>query len=166
MILSAIAAMAQNKVIGKNGDLPWNLPEDMAYFRNKTSKHIMIMGRKTYETFPKPLPNRFHIVLSKRAAPAQVPSGVLFVQTIEESLQASRKLIAEGQWPEEVFVIGGGEIYKHYLSYLDKILLTVLEKDFEGDAFFPVINWADWKETKRETRKEPFTFHFLEFEKL
>lgn len=161
MILSHIAAIAKNNVIGSQGDLPWDLPEDMKYFREKTKGHIIVMGRKTFESFPKPLKNRLHIVIT-RQEDYQVPEGVHVFKTIDEAIQFAESQI--GQWPEEVFIIGGGEIYRQTLAQSDRLYLTLLEKDFDGDAKYPEFN-DQFILADQDQRLEPFPFSFCLFTK-
>src|SRR4051812_20355194 len=113
MILSAIAAMARNRVIGKNNKLPWDIPEDMQYFIDKTRGKIMIMGRKTFESLEKPLPKRFHIVITRKADYKVVHSNVAVVSNVDQAVALAKTMI--GKYPDEVMVIGGGEIYKEML---------------------------------------------------
>lgn len=134
MILSHIAAIAKNKVIGVDGDLPWNIPEDMKFFRTKTSGHIIVMGRKTFESFPKPLKNRLHVVIT-RQQDYKAPEGVHVYSSIEEALKFCETQV--DQWGEEVFIIGGGEIYKQTLDKADQLYLTLIDKEFPGDAKYP-----------------------------
>lgn len=137
MILTHVAAMSKNRVIGALGKLPWNIPEDMKFFKETTKKHIMIMGRKTFESMPKVLPDRFHIVISRNPTKIDHPD-VLFVPNIESALQEATKRIPK--WPEEVFIIGGGEIYRQTMTYVDKIYLTVVDQEVDGDAFYPTLD--------------------------
>lgn len=144
MTLSSIAAMAKNRVIGKAGDLPWNIPEDMAFFRKKTANSIIIMGRKTLESFPKFLPGRFHIIITRQAdytPPAKLvgkSDEFLVVTNVDEALAAAEALVkSEPKWGTEVFNIGGGEIYKALLPQTDRIYLTEIDTNAEGDTVFP-----------------------------
>lgn len=161
MIVSHIAAIAKNKVIGVDGDLPWDLPEDMKFFREKTSGHIIVMGRKTFESFPKPLKNRLHVVITRQEG-YQVPEGVMVFSTIDEALSFCEGKTSE--WGDEVFIIGGGEIYKQTLNRADQLYLTLIEKEFEGDAKYP-----DFEETfelsEKDDRTEPIPFSFCKFTK-
>jgi len=136
MILSAIAAMARNRVIGVKNRLPWNIPEDMKYFREKTKGKIMIMGRKTFESFQgKPLPGRFHIVITRQEGYSFPHPLVKIVSSMSEALDMARQMVP--QYSDEVFVIGGSEIYEQSLPLLDRLYLTVIDRDYEGDAKFP-----------------------------
>jgi dihydrofolate reductase len=156
MILSSIAAMASNRTIGVDGDLPWKIPEDMRFFRTITSGHVLIMGRKTFETFPSLLPNRFHIIITRQ--PNYTPPGkivgdsdqYLVVTSTDEALEAAQALIeAEPEWSDEVFNIGGGEIYAALLPETDKLYLTEIDLEAEGDAHFPRWHAEDFIEVER-----------------
>ncbi len=134
MILSHIAALAQNNVIGTEGGLPWNLPEDMKFFKEKTQGHIIVMGRKTFESFPKPLKNRLHVVIT-RQKDYVAPEGVAVFPDIDSALKFCQKNIPT--WPEEIFIIGGGEIYKQTLPQTDRLYLTLIDQDYPGDTRYP-----------------------------
>ena len=164
MILSSIAAMASNRTIGIDGDLPWQIPEDMRFFRTITIGHVLIMGRKTFESFPSLLPKRFHIIITRQEdyTPAKKIVGdsdqYLVVSSTEEALEAAEALIAGGEdedsddgekWSEEVFNIGGGEIYAALLPETDKIYLTEIDMEAEGDAHFPKWHAEDFVEVER-----------------
>lgn len=136
MILSHITAMARNHVIGKNNKLPWSIPEDLKFFRKMTNGHVMIMGRKTFESLPGQLPNRYHIVISRNSFVSDEPD-VTFVRTIDEAVAMAKTLTPK--YGEEVFIVGGGEIYKQTMDIVDKIYLTVIDQDFEGDALYPEV---------------------------
>jgi dihydrofolate reductase len=164
MILSSIAAMSSNRTIGVEGDLPWNIVEDMRYFRRVTDGHVLIMGRKTLETFPSLLPRRFHIVITRQAdyAPPKKIVGdsdqYLVVQSTEEALEAAEALIlAEPDWGNEVFNIGGGEIYSALLPQTDRIYLTEIDFEVDGDAHFPRWNEEDFREVERRVGAESGT---------
>ena len=130
-----IAATAENNALGKNNELVWHLPNDFKRFKNLTSGHHIIMGRKTFESFPKPLPNRTHIVITRQH---YNPEGCIVVNSIEEAIKSC-------PIDENIFIIGGGEIYNLGLPFSDKIELTLVHHTFEADAFFPEINENDWK---------------------
>jgi dihydrofolate reductase len=163
MILSAIAAMALNRVIGVDGDLPWRIPEDMRFFRKMTNGKVMIMGRKTLESFPGLLPGRFHIVVTRQPGytpPAKIigdSDQFLIVKSVQEAIDAAEDLIAaEPKWGEEVFNIGGGELYSALLPVTDKIYLTEvgIEVDFEDSqqsAYFPRWHDGDFEEIERRS---------------
>lgn len=163
MILSAIAAMAANRVIGVNGDLPWRIPEDFKFFKDKTSGHIMIMGRKTFDSLGGPLPKRLHVVITRQKD--YEPEGAHVVSTIGEALDFCQQQTDSGAWPEEVFIIGGGEIYKQMLDSTDRIYLTEIQKDVEGDTRFPDFSTDDFEEVERSHREQPVPFDFVTYER-
>ncbi|MAH02147.1 type 3 dihydrofolate reductase [Candidatus Woesearchaeota archaeon] len=161
MIISLIAAMDKNRVIGKGGKLPWNLPADMKYFKDKTLGKPIIMGRKTYESLGKPLPNRTNIIITRdRDYKAE---GCIVVHSAEEALKA-----AEGD--EEVMIIGGSQIYKELLPKTNRMYLTIVDADFEGDTFFPEYDVKEWKETAYEEHERDaenqYNYTFLILEKV
>ena len=131
MILSIIVAMSKNRVIGRNGRIPWHIPEDIRFFKEKTAGHTVIMGRKTHESIGKPLSERTNIVLSKnrkyRAA------GAVVLHSLEAALELTEPC------EEEVFIIGGEAIYREALESAYRIYLSLVEGDYTGDTFFPVI---------------------------
>ena len=164
MILSAIAAMAKNRVIGINNTLPWSIPEDMKYFKDKTNHHIMIMGRKTFDSFGgKPLANRFHIVISRNSSYQFSHENVAIVSSMEEALKKARELIP--QYNEEIFVIGGGEIYRQALPLLNRIYLTVIDQEFAGDAKFPEFNTRVFRQISQVDRPGNPSFSFFLYER-
>ena len=146
-MLSIIVAKAKNNVIGKNNKLLWNLPEDLKRFKNLTTGHTIIMGRKTFESIKRVLPNRKHVILSNN------PDFKVENENVEivHSVQDLQKYILD---EEENFVIGGAMIYNLLIPYVTKLYVTEIEKDFEGDAVFPKINLEEWKEINREFKKE------------
>jgi len=155
-IITMIAAAGEQNELGKDNDLVWHLPDDFKRFKQLTTGHHIIMGRKTFESFPKLLPNRIHVVISRNTS--YKAEGALVVQTIEEALK-----IAKGD--PQPFIIGGGEIYKIGMEYADVIELTrVHEGTFEADTFFPEIDTDVWKiekeefHDKDEKHKYPFTY--------
>ncbi len=125
MKLIIIAAIARNRVIGKNGKLPWHIPEDLARFKQLTTGHTVIMGRKTYDSLDNPLPNRTIIVITSRAI-----NGIKSYPSLEYALQAFKN-------EQEVFVIGGGRVFADTLRLADELRLTLVDKDVEGDTYFP-----------------------------
>jgi dihydrofolate reductase len=136
-----IAAVAENNALGKNNELVWHLPNDFKRFKSLTTGHHIIMGRKTFESFPKPLPNRTHVVITRQEN--YRPEGCIVVNSIE-------KAIALCPENETSFIIGGGEIYNLGLPYADKLEITRVHHSFEADAFFPEINPDDWLEIQTE----------------
>jgi dihydrofolate reductase len=134
-IVSLVAAMAENRVIGKNGGLPWRLPDDMRNFKRLTVDHTVIMGRRTFEEIKRPLDNRRNVVISRK--PDFRPHGVTVVPSLKEAL-------ALGATENEVFVIGGGEIFRLALPRADRLYLTVVHGIVEGDTTFPPFEEGDW----------------------
>lgn len=136
-----IAAVAENNALGKNNDLVWHLPNDFKRFKTLTSGHHIIMGRKTFESFPKPLPNRTHVVVTRNKN--YNPGGCIVVDSIE-------KAIAVCPENESTYIIGGGEIYNLGLPFADQLEITKVHHSFDADAFFPEINSDEWKEVQTE----------------
>lgn len=161
MILSAVAAMSANRVIGKDGALPWRIPEDLKFFREKTMGHIMIMGRKTFESLPKPLPGRLHVVLTRQKDYA--PAGAHVFHSAQDILDFCKTQTA--QWGDEVFIVGGGEIYREFMPYTDRIYLTEIHEHVEGDASFPAFSAEEFRETGRSPRPGPPQFDFVIYER-
>ncbi len=146
MLISLIAALSKNHVIGKNNDLPWHLPDDMKYFMKTTSGHHVIMGRKNYQSIPekfRPLPNRTNIVVTRQQN-LTLP-GCTVVHSIEEGIEVARK-----NNETEAFIIGGAEIYRAGLAYADQLYLTEIDALLEGDTYFPEFNKSEWKELSRK----------------
>ena len=162
-MLSIIVAKAKNNIIGKNNQIIWNLPEDLKHFRELTTGHTIIMGRKTYESLGKPLPDRKHIIFS------QNPDFRVHEENVQvvHSLLEIQDLI-EGK--EEAFVIGGAMIYNFLMPYVKKMYVTEIAKDFEGDAFFPTIDHEVWKETSRvhgiKNEQNNLDYDFVEYERI
>lgn len=137
-MITLIAAAAENNALGKNNDLVWHLPDDFKRFKQLTTGHHIIMGRKTFETFPKPLPNRTHIVITRQ--PGYEKEGCIVVHSMSEALELCKN-------DNQPFIIGGGEIYRLGMPYAEKIELTRVHASFDADAFFPEINEHTWKIT-------------------
>jgi dihydrofolate reductase len=131
-----IAAVAENNTLGKDNELVWHLPNDFKRFKSLTSGHHIIMGRKTFESFPKPLPNRTHVIITRQKG--YQAKGCLVVDSIDKALAICPK-------DEDNFIIGGGEIYNLALPFTDKIEITRVHRNFEGDAHFPEINETEWE---------------------
>lgn len=130
-----IAAVAENNALGKNNEMVWHLPNDFKRFKELTTNHHIIMGRKTFESFPKPLPNRTHIVITHQEN--YNPEGCIVVNSIEKAIELCPE-------DEDSYIIGGGEIYNLGLPFADIIEITKVHGDFEADAFFPEINENEW----------------------
>lgn len=162
--ITIIVAAAENNAIGLGNKLIWHLSDDLKRFKSLTSGHHIIMGRKTFESFPKPLPNRTHIVIT-RQKDYKAPDGVIIVHSLDDAIDAAKS-------DKQPFIIGGGQIYKQALSanLVDKIELTRVHEEFEADAFFPELNTALWNETKNVFNKKntdhDYEFSFITYERL
>lgn len=162
MILSLIAAADENNVIGHGNTMPWRLPDELKHFRATTKGHPVIMGRKTYDSIGRPLPERLNIVVSRN--PDLRIEGCLVVSSLHDAIETARR---DGK--DEVFVIGGQQIYEAALPVADRIYLTRIHTHLlEGDAYFPAIPFEEWKEVSRERHEAdekhafPFSFTILE----
>lgn len=144
--ISIIVAYAANRVIGRDGKMPWHLSDDLKRFRQLTMGHHIVMGRKTWESIGRLLPGRKHIIVSRQSG--YEVAGAQVVTSIEAAITAARG-------DDQVFVIGGGEIYAVALPLAQRILATEIEQEFEGGAHFPKIDLSGWRETARERRQDP-----------
>lgn len=164
MQIIIIAALAKNRVIGKENDLVWRLPDDFKRFKSITSGHYILMGRKTFESLGKPLPNRTHLIIT-RDADYPVPEGHHRFASIEEAVIFCQKLDAD-----KLYVIGGGEIYKQSLPIVDQMQLTEVDANPDGDTYFPEFDTKDWKETFREFHpaddRHSYSFSFVDYQKI
>ena len=142
MKITLVAAIASNNVIGKENSLPWNIPEDLKRFKQMTSGHTILMGRKTFDSIGRPLPNRQNLVMTKDENFER--EGIKVINDFNEALE----LIKESN--EDVFVIGGSKIYELFEPVANSLAITRILKDFDGDAFFPDINWDLWQIDKEE----------------
>lgn len=163
MIVSAIAAVSKNGVIGKNNEVPWYLPEDIKFFKRTTLNHHVIMGRKTLESIVNPLPKRTNIVITRD--PFFIATNVIVTHTIEEALE-----FAATNAEEEVFILGGGEIYKISMPYLDKLYLTEVDIEIpDGEAHFPEVDWNEWQLTSEDPHQpddnNEFAYNFKIYER-
>lgn len=160
MTLTAVAAISENHVIGKDNKLLWYLPADLKHFKDTTTGHTVIMGRKTYDSVGKPLPRRRNIIITRQQLTIDCCE---VVNSIEAALN-----LAAGE--EEVFIVGGAEIYKQSMHLTDRIYLTIVHKEFEGDSFFPAIKLDEWKEIYREDHqpdeKNSLPYSFITYERL
>ncbi len=167
MIVSLIAAVAQNGIIGRNDasgkpDLPWHLPDDFQFFKNATSGHPIIMGRKSLDALGKPLPKRTNIVVTRNRE-FQMP-GVTVAHTLNEALTEARKVE-----DSEIFVIGGAEVYAMALPVANRLYLTEIQKAYEGDTHFPAFDKTEWQETSRRhhpaDERHETAFDFVVYER-
>ncbi len=161
MLVSAIVAVANNHIIGKDNDIPWYLPADLKYFKEKTLNHHIIMGRKCFDSIGKPLPKRTNIIVSRN--PFLISSNCTIARSIEEALE-----VAYDNQETEAFIIGGGEIYRQSMDFWDRIYLTEVAVEVQGDITFPEIDRAVWqlisevRHTKDEKNEWNYTFKVFE----
>lgn len=159
-MLTMIAAAAENNALGKDNDLVWHLPDDFKRFKRLTSGHHIIMGRKTFESFPKLLPDRTHVIITRKKD--YKPKGTIVVNSMEEAIRVSKL-------DEQAFIIGGGEIYKMGMEHAEKIELTRVHGEFDADTFFPEINKKKWEIVKDQfhdkDEKHDYTFTYLTYER-
>ena len=160
MIVSLIAAVAENGVIGRSNAIPWHLPADLERFKARTTGHHIIMGRKTFESIGRPLPKRTSIVLSRNAD--YRPAGVLVAPTLDAALELASD-------DDEVFVIGGAEVYRPALPRADRLYLTIVHAAIEGDARFPEIDLDEWRLVEDERHeaddRHAYAYSFKSYEK-
>ena len=157
MKLSAVVAMSENRVIGIQNKLPWHLPEDLKHFKKITLGHSIIMGRKTFESIGRPLPGRENIIITRNKS-FQAP-GAVVVSDLEKAIEYCSART------DEAFVIGGMQIYQLALPRLDRIYLTLIHQEYQGDAYLPEYDPSQFKEISREDHKEgpvPFSYILLE----
>lgn len=163
MIISTIVACAKKGVIGKDNEIPWYLPADFAYFKRTTLNHHIIMGRNCFESIGRPLPKRTNIVITRN--PFYIASGCLMVNSIVEAIK-----IAEKNGETEAFIIGGGDIYRQSINFCDKLYLTEVDLDTEGDVFFPELEASKWRliseEKHQKNEKNEFDYIFKIFERI
>ena len=162
-MITLIAALARNGVIGKDNALPWHLPEDLKHFKQLTTGHAVIMGRKTWESLPprfRPLPGRLNIVVTRSAEYAA--PGATVVHSLEEA-----EKVGAGETARKLFVIGGAELYAHALPLAQRLELTEIDADVEGDAYFPAFDRTEWREVKRESGvgAEGLRYAFVSYER-
>lgn len=143
-VISGIVAVSENQVIGKDNQLPWHLPADLQHFKTITMGRPILMGRKTYESIGKPLPGRCNVIITSDES-YQAP-GCVIANSIATAFDAV-------SYSEEVFVIGGAGLFQQVLPQIQRLYLTLIHHQFEGDTFFPEIDWSEWAEIKHENHK-------------
>ncbi|PLR98897.1 dihydrofolate reductase [Bacillus sp. T33-2] len=160
-MISFIVAMDKNLVIGKENQLPWHLPADLKFFKQVTMGHPIVMGRKTHESIGRPLPGRENIVITRDKD--YVAEGCTVIHSVEEITRLDEKK------DDEIFVIGGAEIFKLTLPVADRMYITLIEAEFEGDTYFPEINKNEWKLVTKEKGpkddKNPYDYYFCIYER-
>ena len=159
-MIKILVACDENRVIGKNNQLIWHLPADLKRFKNLTTGHVIIMGRKTYESIGRPLPGRTSVIIT-RQPDYQVP-GAIVVASIDQAL----KVCSEGkETDQEIFVIGGAEIYHQAFELCQRIYITEIQQEFDGDTLFPELNQQEWREISREKHRlnadDGLEYHFV-----
>ncbi len=152
--IALIVAMADNRVIGRDGGLPWRIPADLKYFKAKTMGKPIVMGRRTYDSIGKPLPGRPNIVVTRRGG--DFPDGVDIASDVDTALAIARQR-AEEIGTDEIMVIGGATLYEALLPHADRLYLTEVHEAVEGDTFFPAFDNSDWREVAREDRDDIHT---------
>ena len=161
MLISIIAAMDRNRLIGSHNRLPWRLPADLAHFKKITMGKPVVMGRRTFDSIGKPLPGRTNIVLTR--SPGFAAEGVLVADSLESAVR-------QGGQAAELMVIGGGEVYAQALPMAQRLYLTLVEAAFDGDAWFPEIDPAQWREVERDWHsadpQNPHDYSFITLEKI
>ena len=161
-MVTIIAAIAENNALGKDNQLIWHLPADLNRFKKTTLNHVVIMGRKTFESLGKPLPNRTNILVTRDKN--YKAEGCVVVNSVKEALVAATKE------DENPFILGGAEIYKQAMPFTDKLDITFVHHQFNADVFFPEIDKTIWKETSREDfkadEKNKYDYSFVTFERI
>ncbi|MEH6938568.1 dihydrofolate reductase [Bacillus sp. JJ664] len=159
-MIAAIVAMSEGNVIGINNDLPWHLPQELKYFKQITTGHTIIMGRKTYESIGRPLPNRKNVVVTRQSD--YEAKGVTVINNLQEYLNEHKE--------EVLFVIGGAELFNMAFPYFDTLYITEIHHQFEGDTFFPEFNRNDWiiksRSEEQIDEKSKIKFTYFVYEKL
>ena len=160
-MISIIAAVSENGVIGKNNKLPWNIPSDLEFFKNKTNGHPVLMGRKTFESIGSPLPNRKNIIITRNKNYNSKYDDIIIKNNIESAIKEGLK------YDKDIFIIGGSEIYKQSFPYIDDMWITQIHDKFEGDSYFP-IDFKNFKiiskEKNHKNHKDKHDFTFIHYE--
>lgn len=163
MRISLIAAASENNVIGRDGGLPWSLPDDLRYFKEKTLGHPVITGRKNYASIGRPLPGRTNIIVTRDAHFSA--EGCRVVHSLEDAVE-----VAKQEDPEEIFVMGGGEIYALALPMADRVYLTRVHAEIDGDTYFPELDSEQWAEVSTEEHvaddRHAYDFTILVYDRI
>lgn len=161
-MISLLVAMDKNRVIGHNNDLPWRLPRDLKFFKELTIEKNVIMGRKTYDSIGRALPKRRNIVLTQKDI--NFPDGIEVINSLDTLYAMDKE-----NPTEELFVIGGGDIFKQVLPKSDRMYITLIEETFEGDTFFPTFDESEWDLTSKvkgiKDEKNPYEYYFLQYDR-
>ena len=157
--VSIIVAVSKNNVIGKDNQLIWHLPADLKHFKKLTTGHHIIMGRKTFESIGKALPNRVSVIITRQKNYKQ--ENCIITHSLKEAINKAKE-------DTEIFIIGGASIYEEAIKLSDKIYLTSIDDNFEGDTFFPTINWSEWEKIEEQKfeadKKNKYNYSFITFE--
>ncbi|AVQ99185.1 dihydrofolate reductase [Oceanobacillus iheyensis] len=161
-MISLLLAMDRNNLIGRNNDLPWHLPKDLRFFKEKTLGNTIIMGRKTFESIGFPLPKRENIVITSSSELEKEVTCISSVDTIKEW----NKMNPE----KEYFVIGGGRLFEQVLPFADRMYITLIDEAFQGDTYFPEISYEDWEETSKvkgeKDESNPYDYYFIQYDRV
>ncbi|WP_314244102.1 dihydrofolate reductase [Empedobacter tilapiae] len=161
-MINIVVAKASNNVIGAKNDLIWHLPNDLKHFKSLTSGHPIIMGRKTFESLGRPLPNRINIVVTR--------DQNWNAEGIEIASSLSKAIVAVKKIDDDIYIIGGGNIYKQAMEFTDVLYITEVHHEFDGDTYFPEIDSDEWEEVEREDfkkdEKHPYAYSFVTYKKI
>lgn len=161
-MINVIVAKASNNVIGAKNDLIWHLPNDLKHFKNLTSGHPIIMGRKTFESLGRPLPNRTNIVVTR--------DKDWQAENIEKEFSLEKAIESAKKINEDIYIIGGGNIYKQAMEFADVLYITEVHHEFEGDTYFPEIDEEIWEEVARENfmkdEKHPYAYSYVTYKRI
>lgn len=161
-MINVIVAKASNNVIGAKNDLIWHLPNDLKHFKNLTSGHPIIMGRKTFESLGRPLPNRTNIVVTR--------DKDWHAENIEKEFSLEKAIESAKKINEDIYIIGGGNIYKQAMEFADVLYITEVHHEFEGDTYFPEIDEEIWEEVARENfmkdEKHPYAYSYVTYKRI
>ena len=144
-MITLVAAVARNGVIGADGGIPWHLPGEQRLFKELTLGHVLVMGRRTYESIGRPLPERTTIVVTRQPDWQAEDPGVLVASSVPEALERASSI------DDDVFVVGGTQVYADALPFADRLAMTFVDAEPEGDTFFPDVDWSQWRERERTT---------------
>lgn len=163
-MISFLVAMDQNNVIGYQNDMPWHLPRDLKYFKEQTIGKKIIMGRKTYESIGRPLPERENIVVTRNKDTSQYPEEIKVIHSLDEVVQWDRE-----NPDEEFMIIGGGIIFKETMEYADRLYITLINETFPGDAYFPEFDKSEWDLTSKELgirdENNDYEYYFMQYDR-
>lgn len=162
-MISLLVAMDRNHVIGYENDMPWHLPKDLRHFKEKTIGNTMIMGRKTFDSIGRVLPNRKNVILTHQKG--YHVDGTDVINNLDIVYEWN-----ENNPNEELFIVGGGNLFKQVLPHADRMYITEIDEEFPGDTYFPIFSELDWKLTKKEKgikdEKNPYDYYFLQYDRI